>query len=61
MKILALDLSTKSSGIAVGTDASLEYHGCVFANDRNVIERIVKMRDDIKYYIEEYRVDKIVM
>jgi len=45
MKILALDLSTKSSGIAVGTDASLEFHSCISANNKNVIERIVKMRD----------------
>lgn len=61
MKILALDLSTKSSGMAVGTDASLEFHGCVSANDKNVIARIIKMRDQIKSYIQQYKVDKIIM
>jgi len=45
MKILALDLSTKQSGVAVGTDASLEFHSCVSTNDKNVIVRIIKMRD----------------
>ena len=45
MKILALDLSTKQSGMAVGTDVSLEFHSCVSANDKNVIARIIKMRD----------------
>jgi len=36
MKILALDLSTKSSGYAVGTDESLEEHGCITASSRDV-------------------------
>ena len=45
MKILSLDLSTRSSGYAVGEDGSLEAHGCITASSRDVVKRIIKMRD----------------
>lgn len=45
MKILTLDLSTKQSGWCVGSDGSLESHGCIVASSKDVIKRIIKMRD----------------
>lgn len=45
MRILSLDLSTKSSGFALGKDGSLEAHGCITASSRDVVKRIIKMRD----------------
>ncbi len=45
MRILSLDLSTRSSGFALGEDGSLEDHGCITASSRDVVKRIIKMRD----------------
>lgn len=45
MRILSLDLSTHSSGYAIGEDGSLETHGCITASSRDVVKRIIKMRD----------------
>lgn len=45
MKILALDLSTKQSGYALGEDKDLIKHGYISASARDPIKRIIKMRD----------------
>ena len=61
MKILSLDLSTKSSGFAIGQDGSLETHGCITASSRDVVKRIIKMRDQLSKIIKDNKIDKIVM
>ena len=61
MKILSLDLSTKSSGFAIGQDGSLETHGCITASSRAVVKRIIKMRDQLSKIIKDNKIDKIVM
>jgi len=45
MKILSLDLSTHSSGYAIGNKNVLETHGCITAKSKDVENRIIKMRD----------------
>lgn len=45
MRVLTLDASTHSTGWCVGEDGSLETHGCITASSRDVIKRIIKMRD----------------
>lgn len=61
MKILTLDLSTKSSGFAIGQDGSLIQHGCVTASSRDVIKRIIKMREQLSTLIKNNKIDKIIM
>jgi len=61
MKILAIDASSKSTGWAVGTDSTLEKHGCITASSKNVIKRIIKMRDEISKIIKDNKINKIVM
>ena len=61
MRILSLDLSTKSSGWCVGQNGSLEAHGCITASSRDVIKRIIKMRDQLSKIIKNNKIDKIVM
>ena len=61
MKILTLDLSTKQSGWCVGSDGSLESHGCIAASSKDVIKRIIKMRDQLSEIIKNNKIDKIVM
>lgn len=61
MRLLALDLSTKSSGYAVGQDGILKTHGCITASSRNVVKRIIKMRDQLKQVIKANNVEKIII
>lgn len=66
MKILALDLSTKSTGYAIFTDGKLTDYGCITASQANPIDRIQKIiieldkilsnnSDISKVYAEEVR------
>ena len=61
MKILSLDLSTKSSGWCVGQNGSLESHGCITASSRDVVKRIIKMRDELSKLIKDNKINKIIM
>lgn len=61
MKILSLDLSTKSSGYALGDNGVLKAHGCITASSRDVVKRIIKMRDQLSKIIKDNKIDKIVM
>ena len=61
MKILTLDLSTKSSGWSFGQDIILKQHGYITASSKMVEQRIIKMRDQIITLICRYNPDKIIM
>lgn len=61
MKILTLDLSTKSSGYCFGQDTIFKQHGCITASSRVVEQRIIKMRDQVITLICRYNPDKIIM
>ncbi len=61
MRLLSLDLSTKSSGWCVGQDGNLESHGCISASSRDVIKRIIKMRDQLSKIVKNNKIDKIIM
>lgn len=61
MKILTLDLSTKSTGFCVGQDEKIQQHGCITAKQKDTIKRIIKMRDQVKLLIEKNQPNKIIM
>lgn len=62
MKILFLDLSTKSTGWCIGENGKLLQYGCITASGTNVIKRITKMTDDIEAIIQQQNpIDKIVV
>ena len=61
MIVLALDLSTRSSGYALGVENSLEKHGFISASNTNPIKRIIKMRDQIAKILKIYNIKKIIM
>ena len=48
MKILSLDLSTKSSGWAIFEDTKLIDYGCVTSSSTDLIKRNQIMTDSIK-------------
>lgn len=61
MNILALDLSTKSSGWAYFEDNILKDHGCITSASTDLIKRIYKMTDGIKEILDKYTVTKIIV
>lgn len=60
-KILALDLSTKSTGWAIGENGQLECHGCIIENSKNVLKRIIGMKEQICKIIQQHNIQKIIM
>jgi Holliday junction resolvasome RuvABC endonuclease subunit len=61
MKILALDLSTKSTGWAVFDNSKLLDYGCVTATSTNVLNRIEKITDELKIIYDRYTPDNIIV
>ena len=61
MIILALDLSTKSSGYAVFNNQELIAHGYITAGSANLYHRIQKMTNEIKTIAETNKVEKAVI
>ena len=61
MKILALDLSTKSSGWAYFEDGELRNHGCITSSSTDLIKRIHVMTNGITEILNQYTVDSLVV
>lgn len=61
MKILTLDLSTKSSGYAIGTEEKLQNHGFFSFSHKDPRKRIIQMREAISTLIKNNKIDKIIM
>lgn len=61
MKILTLDASTHSTGYAIGEEEQLQLHGCITAASRDIIKRIIKMRNQIQLLIKNNNIKKIIM
>lgn len=61
MKILALDLSTKSTGWAVYEDAQLIDYGCITASSNDLIKRIQKIVSELIQVLNKHTVAKVVV
>lgn len=61
MKILAIDASTKSSGIALFENDKLIDYKCLTCTDKNSLDRIPKMTKKIMDFYREYDIDKVIM
>ena len=61
MKILSLDLSTKSTGWCIGQNQFIISHGCITASSKDVMKRIIKMRDELSKIIKNNNIQKIIM
>lgn len=60
MKILSLDLSTKSSGWAVFKDGILLDYGCISSSSTDLLKRINIMLDGIKEILNKHNdIDKV--
>lgn len=60
MNILALDMSTKSSGWATKVDGKLE-SGCIVSASTSIEKRIAYMRDSVIELIKKYNIDTVVI
>ena len=61
MKLLSLDLSTKSSGWAIFADGDLKDHGCITSSSTDLIKRIHIMADAIDEILQNNEIDKIIV
>ena len=61
MKVLALDLSTKSTGWAVFDGVDLIDKGCVTATSPNVLNRISKIIEALKEIYNKYLPQKVIV
>lgn len=61
MKVLAIDASTKSSGLALFEDKNLIDYHCITASSSDLIKRIKKIIMELDAYLQEHQVDKIVL
>ena len=61
MKLLSLDVSTKSTGWAVFEDKKLVEYGCITSSSTDLIKRIHIITDGIKEILNKYTIDKIVV
>lgn len=61
MKILAIDASSKSTGIAIFQDNQLMYYECISIQIDDTYARIIKMRDRILEIYNKYQPTDIVM
>lgn len=61
MILMAIDGSTKASGVAIFKDKELIHYECVTASSAEKIKRINKMIKRFEELFTEYKVDKIIM
>lgn len=61
MRILAIDASTKSSGVALFEDNHLITYECFTASSSDLIKRIQKIIFQLDNFLQTYEVDKIIL
>lgn len=61
MKVLALDISTKSTGYAVFDDGELVQSGCITATSASVLERIEKITKELEEKVDIDSIDKVIV
>ena len=59
--VMSLDLSTKSSGVAIFKQEELIDYYCITASSTDLIKRIYKVISEIKKFCEEYTIETIVV
>lgn len=61
MITLAIDSSTKSTGIAIFEDKNLIKYECITSSNKNVLTRIKYMTDEIEKIYKQYNPTQIIM
>ena len=61
MRTLAIDASTKSTGIAIFDNKDLLHYDCITASSKDVLTRIKYMTDSLEEVYKKYTPDQIIM
>lgn len=61
MKVLAIDASSKSTGIAIFQDEKLIHYQCIVATEGSSFKRIIKMKNRILEIYKQYKPTNIIM
>lgn len=61
MITLAIDASTKSTGVAIYSDQELVHYNCITAGSANLYKRIDKMIEGLEEIIGKYNPDAVVI
>ena len=61
MKVLAIDASTKSTGVALFEDSKLVKYACLTASSTDLIKRIQKIIEQLKVFIVNETIDKVIL
>lgn len=61
MKVLALDLSTKSAGWAIFENNKLLDYGCITAASTNVLNRITVIKNELRIIYDRFIPDEIIV
>lgn len=61
MKIMSLDASTKSTGVAIFENKKLIYYDCITASSTDVIKRIQIVISKLNQILQEYKVERIIL
>jgi len=61
MRIMALDMSTKSTGVAIFNDTKLESYKCIVSNDSDTFTRIKFMSKEIEHIYQENNIDDVII
>ncbi len=61
MRLLALDASTKSTGVALFEDNKLLDYRCITASSTDMIKRITKIINELVEYLNQNPVDKVIL
>ncbi len=61
MKTLAIDASSKSTGIAIFQDTQMIHYECVTASSNDAFKRIQKMVNKIRELYDQYKPTHIIM
>lgn len=61
MRILAIDASTKSTGVAYFDELNLKAWDCFTASSTDLIKRIAKITKELNQFLNKYPADKIVL
>ena len=61
MKVLAIDASTKSTGVALFEDTKLIKYDCLTASSTDLIKRIQKIIKELNEFLNNEKIDKVIL
>lgn len=61
MITMAIDASSKATGIAIFNNKSLIHYECIYATENNPFDRIIKMTQRVEELYNTWHIDNVVM